>query len=112
MKIYSTRHGQTGWNLDNRICGVTDVFLTYNGLEQAKNLAKEIKMFGNIDVIICSPLQRAIQTAQIVSDILLLTKDSPNGTTENTKEWTGTLTDLQKIKLNSALKWAKQGSHF
>lgn len=68
MKIYSTRHGQTGWNLDNRICGVTDVFLTYNGLEQAKNLAKEIKMFGNIDVIICSPLQRAIQTAQIVSD--------------------------------------------
>ena len=41
MKIYSTRHGQTGFNLDNRICGVSDVYLTYNGLEQAKNLLRQ-----------------------------------------------------------------------
>lgn len=68
MRIYSTCHGQTGWNLDNRICGITDVNLTYNGLEQAKNLAKEIKMIGDVDVIICSPLKRAVQTARIVSD--------------------------------------------
>lgn len=83
MKIYSTRHGQTGWNLDDRICGVTDVFLTYNGLEQAKNLAKEIKMFGDIDVIICSPLQRAKQTAQIVSDKIGV----PFVTDERLTEW-------------------------
>ena len=67
MKIYSTRHGQTGWNLDCRICGRTDVDLTINGIEQAKKLAKEVAMFGDIDVMICSPLKRAFQTAQIVS---------------------------------------------
>ena len=84
MKIYSTRHGQTGWNLDNRICGVSDIYLTYNGIEQAKNLANEIRMFGDIDVIICSPLQRAIQTAQIVSERLevLVTGKSENFDTD------------------------------
>lgn len=83
MKIYSTRHGQTGFNLDNRICGVSDVYLTYNGLEQAKNLAKEIRMFGDIDVIICSPLKRAVQTAQIVSDKIGV----PYVTDERLTEW-------------------------
>lgn len=83
MKIYSTRHGQTGWNLDNRICGITDVNLTYNGLEQAKNLAREIKMFGDIDVIICSPLKRAVQTATVVSQSIGV----PFITDERLTEW-------------------------
>lgn len=68
MKIYSTRHGQTNSNLDNKICGVSDVYLTINGLEQAKQLAKEIRMFGDVDVIISSPLKRAVQTATIVAE--------------------------------------------
>lgn len=83
MRIYSTRHGQTGFNLDNRICGVSDINLTYNGLEQAKNLAREIRMFGDIDVIICSPLKRAKQTAQVVSDAVGI----PFVTDERLTEW-------------------------
>lgn len=70
MIIYSTRHGQTSWNLDNRILGVTDLDLTYNGLEQAKTLAEEIEKLGGVDVIFVSPMKRARQTASVVADRL------------------------------------------
>ena len=39
MKIYATRHGETDWNKNNKICGITDVKLTDKGIEQAKALA-------------------------------------------------------------------------
>ena len=68
MKIYSTRHGETKWNVENRIVGTTDLTLTENGVEQAKKLAKMIKKNCNIDQIIASPMLRAMQTAQIISD--------------------------------------------
>ncbi len=28
MKLYVVRHGQTEWNYENRVCGITDVQLT------------------------------------------------------------------------------------
>ncbi|KQX62677.1 histidine phosphatase family protein [Paenibacillus sp. Root444D2] len=28
MKLSVTRHGQTEWNAENRVCGVTDIDLT------------------------------------------------------------------------------------
>ena len=37
-KIYFTRHGQTVWNVENKICGITDIELTEKGHEQAKEL--------------------------------------------------------------------------
>lgn len=83
MKIYSVRHGQTNWNLDNRICGVTDVDLTYNGLEQAKALADEMKALGGADIIFVSPLKRARQTAQVVADRL----EIPVVVDERLTEW-------------------------
>lgn len=36
--IYFTRHGQTTWNVENKICGVTDAPLTEKGLAQAAAL--------------------------------------------------------------------------
>ena len=41
MKIYAARHGQTEWNLNDRICGRTDVELTETGREQAALLAEK-----------------------------------------------------------------------
>lgn len=67
MKIYFARHGQTQWNVDNRITGVTDIPLTQVGIEQAKQLAEKAKDYP-IDVIIASPLMRARDTAQYVAD--------------------------------------------
>lgn len=69
MKLYVARHGQTGWNLENRICGRTDIPLTEAGLEQARLLARNA-MGKQIGVILCSPLLRARQTAQAVFDAI------------------------------------------
>ena len=34
-KVYFVRHGQTYWNVENKICGATDIELTPFGHEQA-----------------------------------------------------------------------------
>ena len=36
--IYFTRHGQTVWNVENKICGMTDIELTKLGHRQAEEL--------------------------------------------------------------------------
>ena len=33
--LYFVRHGQTIWNVENKICGATDIALTEFGHEQA-----------------------------------------------------------------------------
>lgn len=67
MKIYITRHGETPWNVVNKICGRTDVPLTDKGLEQARKLADRAGDRG-IDLIIASPMVRAMTTARILSE--------------------------------------------
>lgn len=68
--FYFTRHGQTVWNVANKICGATDVDLTEKGIEQAKELGQKIIDDNiHIDEIICSPLRRAADTAKYISEI-------------------------------------------
>lgn len=67
MKLYVVRHGETIWNVENRVQGITDIPLTDKGRLDAtllKDLVKDI----NIDVVISSPLNRAIETAKILTD--------------------------------------------
>lgn len=66
--LYIARHGQTIWNAQNKVCGITDVELTEKGIEQATALARVI-VDKKIDLIISSPLKRAIETSKIVSEI-------------------------------------------
>jgi len=65
--LYIARHGQTIWNVQNKVCGITDVELTEKGREQAKVLASAVSD-KNINVIISSPLKRAVETGRIVAD--------------------------------------------
>lgn len=68
--IYFTRHGQTIWNVENKICGATDVSLTETGHQQAVELANDIKKQGLIiDEILYSPLIRSADTAKHISEI-------------------------------------------
>ena len=69
MKLYIARHGETAWNTENRVSGRTDVPLTERGIGQAQELAKNAIGKG-IEVIIASPLLRARQTAQAVSNAI------------------------------------------
>ena len=62
MKVYVARHGQTQWNVENKVCGRTDLPLTEYGQEQAEQLAKITKDLP-IDRIISSTMIRAQQTS-------------------------------------------------
>ncbi len=66
MKILVTRHGQTDWNVEKRIQGRTDIELNNKGIEQAYKTKENLKN-EKIDLIICSPLKRAKQTADIIN---------------------------------------------
>lgn len=68
--IYFTRHGQTVWNVENKICGATDIELTELGHEQAVALGNKILNENlKIDEILYSPLIRAAETARHISEI-------------------------------------------
>lgn len=70
-KIYFVRHGQSEWNVSNKICGATDIPLTNEGIEQAKMAGEKIKRLKiQIDEIRFSPLVRAKRTAQEIAKIL------------------------------------------
>jgi len=68
MKIYYTRHGETIWNAENKVCGITDISLTEKGLQQARLLSEKVDVVGDIDIIISSPLSRARETAGIIAN--------------------------------------------
>ena len=68
-KIYFTRHGETVWNVENKICGMTDSPLTERGRQQARQLGERVKASGvHIDEILYSPLSRAADTAKAIAD--------------------------------------------
>ena len=66
MKLYFVRHGQTDWNIQNRLQGSVDVPLNNTGIQQARILADKLSPVY-IDVIISSPLKRALDTARIIN---------------------------------------------
>jgi broad specificity phosphatase PhoE len=67
MALYFVRHGETDWNRETRFQSITDVPLNARGLAQAQCLAAELKRRGTaIAELRCSPLQRAVLTAQII----------------------------------------------
>ena len=69
--VFLARHGESEWNRDKIIQGNYQEgnALTDKGREQARQLAVSVKDKG-ITKIICSDLNRAKETAQIVADIL------------------------------------------
>ncbi|MCL2628899.1 MAG: histidine phosphatase family protein [Oscillospiraceae bacterium] len=64
MFLYVIRHGEPDYATDS---------LTENGVKQADALAERMKKHG-VDEIYCSPLGRAVQTAQPTCDLLKLPK--------------------------------------
>ncbi len=64
--IYLVRHGQTAWNKEEIFRGRTDVPLDEIGLKQAE-LAGEFFKDMKIEGIYSSPLSRALQTAERIT---------------------------------------------
>lgn len=68
--FYIFRHGQSTYNLSGRTQGQTnDSVLTPLGEQQALEVGKKLQDKG-VEVIISSPLTRAMQTAQLANESL------------------------------------------
>ncbi|MBI4633782.1 MAG: histidine phosphatase family protein [Deltaproteobacteria bacterium] len=66
MKLILVRHGETDWNHEKKIQGVSDIGLNERGIDQAKRLALSLRD-EKIEAIVTSPLKRAYDTALAIS---------------------------------------------
>lgn len=75
MYIYLLRHGETAWNLEERLQGRTDIPLNATGKSQISYAATVLGQLNPVpELIISSPLTRARESAEIVSAQLSLPK--------------------------------------
>ncbi len=68
MKLIIVRHGETEWNRDKKAMGQLDSPLTPQGIRQAHAIANRLRRLS-FTTIYSSDLGRAIQTANIISQI-------------------------------------------
>jgi probable phosphoglycerate mutase len=93
--VYFVRHGQTVWNVENKICGATDIALTELGHKQAVDTGKKILEEGiRADEILYSPLVRAADTAKHISEITgIPARMEPRLIEQNFGKWESTARD-------------------
>jgi uncharacterized phosphatase len=65
-ELYLVRHGETDWNRQHRIQGLTDIPLNATGRRQARAAGKLLSR-RTWDGIYASPLSRAAETASIIA---------------------------------------------
>jgi uncharacterized phosphatase len=61
------RHGQTDWNINFLLQGITDIPMNSTGIEQVRSAARAINK-DDWDIILTSPLGRARETAEIIAE--------------------------------------------
>ena len=98
--IYFVRHGQTVWNVENKICGATDIALTELGHQQAIETGKKILEEGiRADEILYSPLVRAADTAKHISEITgIPARMEPRLIEQNFGKWESTPRNGQEFQ--------------
>jgi broad specificity phosphatase PhoE len=87
--IHLARHGQTAYNAEGRFQGHLPVPLDDTGREQARQLAETV---ADVEVraLVCSPLARARETADIVAArIGLRPEEDARFAETDTGDWTG-----------------------
>ena len=93
--LYFVRHGQTIWNVENKICGATDIALTDLGHQQAIETGKKILEEGiQAHEILYSPLVRAAETARHISEVTgIPARMEPRLIEQNFGKWESTPRD-------------------
>jgi 2,3-bisphosphoglycerate-dependent phosphoglycerate mutase len=71
IRLVLVRHGQSIWNVENLFTGWTDVDLSPQGCEEARQAGRELAREGVVpDVVFTSVLKRAIRTQWLMLDEL------------------------------------------
>lgn len=87
--IHLARHGQTAYNAEGRFQGHLPVPLDETGREQARALAERVAGV-ELSALVCSPLARARETADIVAArIGLRPQEDARFAETDTGDWTG-----------------------
>ncbi len=102
MKLYFIRHGETDWNVENKIQGSNDIELNENGISQALALGEQMKKLGYpIRKIYTSPQKRAKKTAKLLSQAIEVDYEVTAGLEEmNLGRWEGLTWSEVKEKEN------------
>lgn len=98
--FYFVRHGETIWNVENKICGATDIALTDRGHQQAIETGKRILEESiTADEILYSPLMRAADTAKHISEMTgIPARVEPRLIEQNFGKWESTARDGREFK--------------
>ena len=72
LRIYLARHGQTDWNVEQRLQGRTDTHLNDTGRKQAADLTQSLAGV-HLDAVYSSTSSRSRETAEIVHGMAPLT---------------------------------------
>jgi phosphoserine phosphatase len=66
LELVIVRHGETAWNAEDRFRGRVNIELSERGLQQVERLADYLGS-KKIEAVYCSPLRRAVQTAEAIA---------------------------------------------
>jgi broad specificity phosphatase PhoE len=67
MEIIFVRHGESIANVsDDNSYDPQNIYLTSDGIKQCKKTGKYLKVFGNLDIVIISPMLRCAETTEII----------------------------------------------
>lgn len=91
--IHLIRHGQTEWNLERRVQGQTESYLTPEGQEQARQVARQLQDLS-FDVVYSSSSIRAVETARHILEYHSLPLNTLDALREiHLGSWEGRLQD-------------------
>ena len=112
-KLIFVRHGVTEYNLAKRYIGSTDAALAPEGERQAANLKGPIYALAP-EKIICSPMRRAVETAEIATEGLDLEIEIDADLREvDFGKWEGlTFDEIEAIYGEQALRWIRWESDY
>jgi 2,3-bisphosphoglycerate-dependent phosphoglycerate mutase len=110
MKLILLRHGQSEWNLKNRFTGWKDVPLTDTGIAEATFSGHQLyKMNLDIKSVYTSLLKRAIETTNIVTDIIKFSREDIKYSWRLNERHYGALQGLNKSE--TAAKYGENQVH-
>lgn len=69
-ELYVVRHGETVWNVEQRVQGRLDSALTVDGQAQAGVNGECIRSLGEVQLVIASPLGRTRETAYLINSFV------------------------------------------